>query len=179
MLYSPEDLERGRATAGLPSLLPERRAGIAAQLRMENKRDSLISDAQTRDKDAGKPDGDRPRTVKDASGWWMNTDEFIRRLCRLTSVLHFEPTLNFSDRISVYRLTNDPENPKVYVGAFHRSKIPEFSVFDKKTHAVKMMGWRTVLLRLVTSKVITQSAVETVFGPPRASSKNWQRLFSW
>lgn len=179
MILSPEDVTRGKVTAGLPSLLPEKRAAIHNQQRMSHKRDSLIAEAEGKKKEAGASDGERKRTLKDASGWWLSTEEFIRRLSKLTSVLFFLPTSGFKDRLSIYRQTSNPEHPLVYVGAVHKDKIPEFSVFDEKTHAVKMMGWRTVLLRLVTSKIITQSAVETTFGPPRASSKNWQKLFSW
>lgn len=178
MILSPEDV-KGKVTAGLPSLLPEKRAAISRQQKMEHKRDSLIADAEGKKKAAGAKDGERSRTLKDASGWWLDTEEFVRRLSRLTKNLFFLPTSGFKDRISIYRQTNDPEHPLVYVGAVHKDKIPEFSIFDDKTHAVKMMGWRTVLLRLVTSKIITQSAVETTFGPPRASSRNWQKLFSW
>jgi len=179
LILSPEDLERGRATVGVPSLTPEKRAGISYRQRQAHKRDGLIADAEGKKKSAAANDGSRPRTLKDASGWWLDTDEFMRRICRLTKVLHFAPTQGFKDRISIYRVTNDPENPMIYVGAVHKDKIPEFSIFDKEKHSVKYMGWRTVLLRLITSKIITQAAVETTFGPPRASSKNWHQLFSW
>ena len=180
MILSPdEDCTNGKVTAGLPALSPEKRAVTNNRRRMAAKRDALVADAKQREQSAGAADGNRSRTIKDASGWWMNTDEFIRRLSKLTKVLFFLPTQGFNDRISIYRQTNNPEHPLVYVGAVHKDKIPEFSLFDKKKHNVTMMGWRTVLLRLVTSKIITQSAVETTFGPPRASSKNWHKLFSW
>lgn len=179
MILNPEDLTNGRVSAGNPSLLPEKRAAINNRQRMAHKRDALIADAEGKKKAAGANDGNRPRTLKDASGWWLDTPEFIRRLSKLTKSLYFLPTQGFRDRISIYRITNNPEQPLMYVAAIHTEKIPEFSLFDKEKHSVKMMGWRTVLLRLVTAKIITQSAVETTFGPPRASSKNWQKLFSW
>lgn len=179
MILTPEDFAREKVTAGLPSLDPLKRARIAKQQKMAHKRDSLVADAKAKEKAAGENDGNRPRTIKDASGWWLDTPEFIKRLSRLTSKLHFLPTSGFRDRVSIYRITNNPEHPLIYVGAVHTEKIPEFSLFDKEKHTVKMMGWRTVLARLVIAKVITKSAVETTFGPPRASSKNWQKLFSW
>lgn len=179
MILLPEDFENGKVTSGLPSLLPEKRAQISKQKRMEFKRDSLIAEAEAKQKQAGATDGTRSRTIKEASGWWLSTEEFIRRVSRLTSRLHFLPTQGFRDRISIYHVTNNPEYPLKYIAAIHSDKIPEFSVFDKDKHTVKMMGWRTVLLRLVTAKIITQASVETTFGPPRASSKNWQKLFSW
>lgn len=179
MIILPEDFENGKVTSGLPSLLPEKRAQISNRQRMAFKRDSLIAEAETKKKQAGAPDGNRSRTIKEASGWWLNTGEFIQRLSRLTKSLHFLPTQGFKDRISIYQITNNPEFPLKYIGAIHSDKIPEFSIFDKDKHSVKMMGWRTVLLRLITAKIITQSSVETTFGPPRASSKNWQKLFSW
>jgi hypothetical protein len=180
MILTPEDFARGRVTAGVPSLLPEKRAAISNKQRMAFKRDALIGDAEAKKKKAGEGDGNRSRTLKDASGMWLNTDEFFKRLFRLKSnTFYCEPTNGYKDRVTIYRLTNNPENPKVYVGAVHKDKIPEFSIFDKEKHSVKFMGWRTVLLRLITAKIITQAAVETTFGPPRATSKNWHQLFSW
>ena len=95
----------------------------------------------------------------------MHSSELITRLRRLIPSLYVQNG-NIPGDLSLY----DVRNTRVeYLGYMHEGEMPEFSIVhtDRDDMPVReQRGWRTVLLRLVRAKVLTEQQVNEAFGEP-------------
>lgn len=170
-----DDDSAQRITAGIPALDAAKRARLSYKERQRAKVRAVVAEAEGKEAAATAPDAGRPRTRRAAAGLWLQPNEFLRRLTKLTSRLHFEVSKASQDRLGIYLPTSDPEHPLRYLAAFDYTKpIPEFSLLRKSVGRVEVMGWRTILLRLMSGGVLTKAQVETTFGPPSKDSRLWQ-----
>ena len=80
-----------------------------------------------------------------------------------------------------FSLPFDPANPTFeYIGYIPMGWLPEFDIveFDDRNVPIrkKHKGWRTVLLELIRTKVVTRDQVEQHFGPAIGkASLRWRR----
>ena len=190
------------ASPGLDAL--ERMIRDRHGYRTQFQRDVFLEQEQ-RDAHYVASDGGRPRNVKEAGvGRPLFGHEIQRRLLSLNPSLIFEPS-PVPGRICIKQMIDDPVLGRTsnYVCAMERGLMPEFSIlhfveeeyFDAQTQATpegtglvktrirideknpETRGWRTVLLRLIKERLITEAGAARVFGIPSRDSKNWQAYF--
>src|SRR5688572_12574945 len=170
--------EKGRVTAGLPSLSHVERATRDYRGRQREKARNAVADADAKHQAATAPDTGRSRTVKAAcDGIPLHSDQLIRRLQKLNPNLYFERAIADAARMGVYVLDASVEGGKRFIVGMHSQRLmPEFSVFDKDTAKEKERGWRTVLQALIRARLVNQAKADALFGPPSKDSKNWALL---
>jgi hypothetical protein len=196
------DLEVAKASSAAPGLGAEERQGKEIQgYHTQFERDAQRSE-WLRDNIYTAPDGSRPRDVREAgTGLPLTGMEVKRRLLLLNPALIFEDSTHPS-RICIKRGISDPVlgDTLHYVCAMERGLMPEFSIlnfveeeyYDASTRATpegtglvkrrikidernpETRGWRTVILRLIKERLISQAGAERVFGLPTKESRNWQ-----
>ena len=177
--------EKGRVTAGIPSLSPERRAATTYRKAQQAKQQALVADANRRHDAATAPDGTRPRTEYDAqAGMELYPDQLIQRLLKLNRNLYFEPARHNHQTLGIYLLNATPEGDRRYLcGMYRERKMPEFTVVKwvgdpSDENMEQTVGWRNVLSKLIRARVISKARVEVAFGPPTRDSMLWQQLTS-
>lgn len=123
-------------------------------------------------------------------GHWMDYNEFIQRLSWISKDLFFTPG-NIKDDLAIYRLYGQPQpdlDNKNYQYLMYLPMgytMPEASLIEFNDMLVpvreKKRGWRTVLLRLVKSRIITESDCTWAFGEPTPGADIvWRReLYQW
>jgi len=120
---------------------------------------------------------------------YLSQNEVIRRLQKLIPNLYFTDGRIYGD-VSVYRTYGQGQpqlggNSFEYLMYIPGGLMPEFSVmeFDAKNVPVKeaQRGWRTILLRLIKSKLVTEQKAHEAFGEPRGlgSASYRRQLFDW
>lgn len=122
-------------------------------------------------------------------GHVMHHSEFLRKVATIA------PNLLITDGrikgdLAAFKVYGQPQ-PNLdnrsfeYLFYIPTGVLPEFSTveFDNRDVPVreKQRGWRTILLRLIKSKVITEKQVNKVFGYPSgaAARRYQQQLFSF
>lgn len=172
--------ERGAVTAGLPSLLPEKRAAISYRLRQRAKSQHMAAEAAKQDQSLTSPDGKRPTTDYAAqAGLELYPAEIIKRLLRLNSQLYFEPSMHDSTLMGVYLLDPEAEGGKRFMcGMYRERKMPEFTVKQTTADGTfnPTIGWRYVLMKLIRARVISKERATVLFGSPNRDSQHWQLL---
>lgn len=179
--HAPET--RGKVTAGLPSLSPERRDYITEyQLKQIFQRE-CETEVRTKENSCVESDG----AIADVTNW----DEVVGnplpgttisiRLKRMNPNLWFETSNCDDSKTGVYILKNDFQGGQVkeFVCGMETYLNPEFSVRivdDKGAAKGIISGWRRVLMKLISAKLITESKAFTLFGPPSRDSQNWARF---
>jgi hypothetical protein len=115
----------------------------------------------------------------------MQHGELIARIKKITNKLYFTDGGIVGD-IAVYRIygrpvIGDPPRSFEYLMYISKGEMPEFSIleFDARTDAPvreQLRGWRTILLRLIKHKVITQTECDAEFGDARGlASRQWHK----
>lgn len=181
--HAPET--RGKVTAGLPSLSPERRDYVTEyQLKQIFQRE-CETQVRTREKACVEPDG----AIEDVTDW----DEVVGiplmgstlaiRLKRLNPNLWFELSNCDHSKTGVYILKNDFKGglEKEHICGMETDINPEFSVRvvnEKKQPKGIISGWRRLLMTLIRAKHVSESQVFALFGPPSRDSQNWARFTS-
>jgi hypothetical protein len=146
------------------------------------KRLRAYESAMAMDKEAKSGDGDRPMdTMEAALGRSLYHHEIILRLSQLNRNLYFEVS-PVTKRIGLYlydaTATGTPKAPRVrYLGmTLAQGLNPEFTpkLVDEKGDLKRIAsGYRTVLMRLIKERLITEAGVVRMFGT--VDSANWQR----
>lgn len=164
----------GRVTAGIPSLLPEKRGRLSYRERQRFKNRQNIADALDKKQKATAPDGERDRTQQ-TIGYSLTPGQLMKRLLELCPRLHFERSHAVPKQMGIYLLDQNIEGGKRFICGMHADDpMPEFSVLNKEGAFEEKRGWRTVLYRLMKERLITYGQVEIVFGP--GDSRNWAIL---
>lgn len=171
--------DRGRVTAGLPSLSSEKRRDITeAGLRHIYQR-ALQAEYRNNEDSALAKDG----SIVDTTDWEqvvgipLTGARLITRLRKLNHNLYFEQSKADPTKTGVYIL-NEGRHKEFMVG-METEWNPEFSlrVTDDQGKAKGLIsGWRRVLSRLIRSRVINETAAFRLFGPPSRESENWARF---
>jgi hypothetical protein len=118
------------------------------------------------------------------TGASMHHSEFIRLLRSISDKLYIMDG-NIEGDLAIFKILGGklPENERdfEYIGYMPTGVLPEFSdyLFDQNDVLVKekKRGWRTVLLRLIKSRVITEEQCDQAFGPVTAGPAGvaWRR----
>lgn len=149
------------------------------------RRELAYKEAVYKDELAKSGDGDKPMDCMDAAlGRSLYHYEIIRRLNLLNKKLYFEVS-PVTGRIGLY--IHDAEakgTPKAknvrYLGTtIGQGLNPEFTpkLVDDKGNLLRIAsGYRTVLMRLIKERLITEAGVMKHFGS--VDSANWQRSLS-
>jgi hypothetical protein len=133
----------------------------------------------------------RPVTSLEAqTGSPLMHTEFERRLRRLNPKLIYEQSISFPDRGGIYRIA--PDGTKVFICGCGHGWMPEFTVRkfkeDLAPHPTErgvmipvkipdepVMGWRTVLARLLRGGFVSTNLVNE-FPSVRNQSRRWHEL---
>lgn len=133
---------------------------------------ALHGQAEERAMAAVSDDGDIPTSTLEAQiGKPLHSSEIIKRLRSLNANLTFEVALADSRFMGVYF------KGKHQFG-MESGYSPEFSVLhrDDEGHFYKeTRGWRTILARLIRTRLITEPQANKVFGAPSRSSQKWSQ----
>lgn len=175
--------DRGKITAGIPSLDSTRRTSITEAQLLHIYQRSLQADYRGREEAAIAPDG----MISDTTAW----DEIVgipltgvrimARLKKLNPNLWFERANADASKTGVYILKPDGKGgmEKVYLCGMESELSPEFSlrITDNEGKAKGIIGgWRRLLMRLIRERIITESRANALFGPPSRDSENWARF---
>lgn len=118
---------------------------------------------------------------------YMHYSEILRRLRKLTPNL-FIIDGRIEGDLAMYRVFGRPQSDGrdfQYLMYCPTGWLPEFSTyeFDEKDIPVKekKRGWRTILLRLIKTKIITEQQCREMFGEPEGQAATvWKRtLHAW
>lgn len=179
----------GRMTAGVPSLLPQRRRRLDTVCRTRDTDRRNLRQKIERERITTAPDGGRPVTSIEAQlGRPMTSQQVSQKLSRLNSNLHFERSLSDPTKMGIYLLGET----KRFICGMEFGFMPEFSVRHSEQIEVpspsldgtkekvdrivrETRGWRTVLARLVRAGIIRLAEAEKAFAFSR-DSKNWKEL---
>lgn len=162
------------ASSGAPSLSPQRRAAID-RLESQRERTSLLaSEASTKAKAAVAPDGERPNNEQANLGIPLQGHQITERLMRLNSQLWFEVANADHTKLGCYLLTPRVEGGKQFIAGFEKDMNPEFTTkLEVEGRVVVKRGYRTLLMRLIKNRLVTESGCAALFGEPSKDSKNW------
>jgi hypothetical protein len=140
---------------------------------------ALTALAEVRAQAAVAPDGDIPTNSIEAQiGKPFHAGDFIKRLKTLNSSLHFEVAKADSRYMGVYVIDRSRPEGKRHLFGMESGFLPEFSVLhqdDEGHFSRETRGWRTVLARLIKSRLITEAAAIKTFGVPSRASLKWQQ----
>lgn len=166
---------RGKVTAGIPGLSPEKRGRADYFWQKRDRLQTLCADVEGRRRAAASPDGDRPTHLKEAQkGIELHSTVIIQRLLKLNPSLIFERSLADKSKTGIYHIA---EGEKRFIVGMESEMNPEFETkpLDSKGECkTTLRGWRTVLARLIRNRFITPTGTAAMFGSPSKSSKNWQ-----
>jgi hypothetical protein len=170
--HAPND--KGRVTAGIPSLDSSKRFGITEAALKRYYQNALVTEYKNNELAAVAPDGKRDTTNWDAQvGIPLTSGQIIKRLRKLNSSLWYEVSTADATKMGIYHFR---DGVKSFIVGFEAQTSPEFSVrvVDEKGKFKKeIRGWRTMLQRLVRARFVTEAGVFTQFGPPTRESENW------
>lgn len=174
--------DRGRVTAGIPSLDSKRRTDITeTQLRHIYQR-SLQADYRSREEKALDSDG----AIQDTTDWEQTVGipltgvRIMARLKKLNPNLWFERANADSSKTGVYILKPDGKGgmEKQFICGMESELSPEFSlrVTDNEGKPKGIIGgWRRLLMKLIRDRIISEARANALFGPPSRDSENWAR----
>lgn len=150
--------------------------------RNNNRRELAYKEAIAKDQAAKSGDGDKPMDCMDAAlGRGLYHYEIIRRLNLLNKKLYFEVS-PVTGRIGLYihdaaaRGTPKAKNVRYLGTTLAQGLNPEFTpkLVDDNGNLLRIAsGYRTVLMRLIKERLITEAGVVQHFGT--VDSANWQR----
>lgn len=174
-----------RVTAGLPSLSPVERAVKDYRHKQRVKARSLQRDIKARHDRVTAPDGNRIRGIYESQrGHELLPWQVEQRLKKLNPNLSFEVSRADSTKLGIYLTTGAGEEGRQYLMAMHSQRpMPEFSVIkwrdEVRSEAVDVIvGWRTVLARLIQKRLVSKARADVLFGLPTRDSALWQQLTS-
>ena len=106
--------------------------------------------------------------TKEEARWGraMHHTDFLSKLRIIVPGLVVQEAPYTPNAFSLYQVKGDTVQ---YLGWMHQEYAPEFEVIitDKRNLPIaQKRAWRTVLLRLIKSGVITEQQANQVFGPP-------------
>lgn len=169
-----------RVTAGIPGLLPEVRGQWDYFWKQKDKQDAAFEESESRRKAAISKDGDRDRTNREEQeGIPLHSSMIIWRLKQLNSNLWFEPSFSDEDKMGIYILDSEAEEGKIFIVGMEREWSPEYTTIlkdDRGQCTGTARGWRTVIMRLIRNRFISEPKAFILFGPPSKDSRNWQLL---
>lgn len=174
--------ERGRITAGLPSLSPQKRHEITEHYLHRIYQQSLQAEYRNNEQAALEGDGAIRDTtnMEEVVGIPLTGVRLATRLGKLNRSLWFEQSKNDSSKSAVYLLKNEMgELKKEFICGYETEWNPEFSlrVVDNEGKAKGIIsGWRRVLARLIRARLISEAKAFAVFGPPSRDSENWMKF---
>jgi hypothetical protein len=185
------ELARGRITAGLPSLSPEKRQRIETQKKSRAMDQENLVAAIKRMEATVPDDGGVSTSSVEQWGRPLHCSQVMQVLRRVNPALHFEESS--WGIMGIYHLRNvNGEQVKRFICGMERGMMPEFSIRHRITEKVpdptvpghwldvpkfekETRGWRTVLARLLRVGLISLPAIERAFAPSRGrSSQTWQ-----
>lgn len=179
--YAKDD--RGRVTAGIPSLDSSRRRDITEYHLRQIYQQSLQAEYRGNEEKATSPDGD----LSDVTDWEqvvgipLTGARLATRLHKLNPSLWFEQSNSDPAKSAVYHLKNDLKGglTKEFICGYETEWNPEFSlrVVDDEGKAKGIIsGWRRLLAKLIRARLISEPKAFTIFGPPSRDSENWARF---
>lgn len=177
-LLPEEAIAKGRVSAGLPALDPLSRTLQDYRAEQQAKTRQMVAEAEQKQSALVAPDGDRPTHLMEAQlGRPMTSGEIIKRLKRLNPNLLFERSIADPSIMGIY-VAEKNEYGRRHLFGFEFGYSPEYSVrtTDAEGRFREVRGWRTVLARLIRTRMISKEAAENAFGIPTLDSKNWQTL---
>jgi hypothetical protein len=171
--------DKGKVTAGIPSLSPAKRFYLTDAALQHIYQQNLVAEAVKNDKWAADP-GDGQRTMAEWAaqvGIPLSAERIITRLRRLNNNLVFERSRADESKWGVYLAKHG--GTLEFLCGFEAATNPEFTVVqqDERGQFKKFIpGWRRILMRLIRAKLISESAANRVFGPPNRDSQRWAEL---
>ena len=174
--------DRGRVTAGIPSLSSERRHQITDRGLMKAYQKALLQDYEGKRADALTSDNGADTTdAEQMAGMVLTGRRIMVRLKRLNPNLWFERSNSDSSKTGIYILRNDLKGgqEKHFLCGMETELNPEFSirVVDEEGKPKGIVsGWRRVLMRLIRANIISEASAFRLFGPPSRDSENWARF---
>ena len=175
--------ENGRVTQGCPALSPTERAVRDYKGRQRIRSRQLQREIQARHDSVTAPDGNRPRGIYDSQrGHELLPHQVEVRLKKLNPNLVFEVSRADSSKLGIYMLDSTKEEGRQYLMAMESQRpMPEFAVIKWRDEARSealdvVMGWRTVLARLIRKQLISKASCDVLFGLPSRDSQLWQSL---
>jgi hypothetical protein len=176
--------DRGKVTAGIPSLDSSRRQGITENRLREVYQKACVAEYQRNEEASTADDGDRTTKDWDAQvGIPLVGPRIIGRLKKLNRNLWFEVSAADPAKTGVYILKSDGKGgmEKQFICGMETELSPEFSVRvvdDAGKFKGEIRGWRTMLMRLIKGGFVQQEAAFRLFGPPNRDSANWARFMA-
>ena len=175
--------DRGKVTAGLPSLSSEKRRDITEDLLMRVYQASLQAEYRNNEQAALAPDGAIGDTtnIEQVVGIPLTGYRVMARLRKLNKNLYFEQASADKSKTGVYILKPNLKGgmDKEFLIGMETEWNPEFSlrVVDNEGKAKGIIsGWRRVLTRLIRARIVNEAAAFRLFGPPSRDSENWARF---
>jgi hypothetical protein len=173
--------DRGRVTAGLPSLSSDKRRDITERQLNHLYQRACQAEYFRNEQDALASDGG----IEDVTDWEqvvgmpLSGPRIITRLRRLNPNLYFELSKADASKTGVYLLeTVMGVQERRFLCGMETEINPEFSVRitdEKGLPKGIIAGWRRLLMRLIRGRIITESRANAIFGPPSRDSENWAR----
>lgn len=121
-------------------------------------------------------DHDHLKDVEARLGQQMTHTDLVYKVTKLNPRIWAEDSINDKNVVGFYTL--DAEGNKKYLVAFEKGFLPEFSYIltDAADLPIKeKRGWRTVLVRLLKSKVLTWKQIMLIFGDTHGkASRRWE-----
>jgi hypothetical protein len=188
--------EANRVTAGLPSLTPGLRDTITQARINKMESDRRLTDHIARESATTAPDGSIDTTcTAQQIGIPMSAGELQRRLKLCNSNLVFEVSNHDLTKTGIYIIENrDGKTERRFICGMMTGISPERSIRVPKKREIphpdgqaghyttvnvineEIRGWRTVLVMLLHSRVITQPQIDRYFPVSNGISKNWQQF---
>ena len=132
---------------------------------------------------------DQKEMHRDRKGRTLHASVFLQKLLHVCPNLYVTQGGIVGD-LALYVTSGQPrpewgDRPFKYLGYVTLGTMPEFSKYEFDEQRDVMirateMGWRSVLLRFVENKILTEEQCEEEFGPPSSGiSETWhKRLFN-
>jgi hypothetical protein len=121
-------------------------------------------------------------------GYVMDSSEVLRKIFKLIPHDLFITDGRIIGDLALYRVYGSPQ-PDLdgrtfrYLFYIPQSRLPEFSQYEFDHRDVpireKRRGWRTVLLRLIKTGLVTEEQVEEEFGPALGEASTVWRRTLW
>lgn len=184
----------GRVTAGLPSMTPGLRSAITkARVDREMSRQRLLDHVARETVTTAKDGAFDVTSPGQQLGMPLSTEEMMRRLKLCNPMFHFEVAIRDSAKMGIYVLENrDATLEKRFICGMVNGIMPERSIRVPKEKKVpdangegywqkinsidyEIRGWRTVLVMLLHSKLITQPQIDRFWPASDGNSQNWQK----
>lgn len=190
----------GKVTAGLPSLTAQLRHERDIILRTRHEAEVNLRTEATRAEASVAKDGEIDTTDARAQiGHPLSCQQFIQRLSKINGNLIFERSKCNPEIMGIYVMVNkyDPlfmtnKYEKQFICGFESGYSPEHSIRHYKEKQIpdpnnfgnwitvreftrETRGWRTVLMRLLRMRLITEPQIRKHFNFSRESA-NWKAL---